>query len=126
MALENYEGPAEIYAQGRLLAECQKFTLTVKANNNKVYTMKRGLAGKSDGPRESEASIENAIPRKGYEVDFQQHCLKGKVLSIVYKSGGQRHTTDMWVDEVQSSNATDNPAAQNVSLSGGPPKSVGG
>jgi hypothetical protein len=125
MALENYEGPAEIYAQGRLLAECQKFSLTVKGNNNKVFTMKRGLAGKSDGPRESEATIENAIPRKGYDVDFMTHCVKGKVLSITYKSGGKRHTLDMWVEDVQSSNATDSPAVLQATLNGGPPKSVG-
>lgn len=123
--MENYEGQAEIYAQGRLLAECQDFSLTVKANNNKVYTMKRGLAGKSDGPRESEATIKTAIPRKGYEVNFMDHCAKGKILSITYKSGGKRHTIDMWVDEVQSSNATDSPATQSITLSGGPPKSVG-
>ncbi len=126
MALENYEGPAEIYVNGRLLAECQDFSYSVKGNNNKVMTMKRGLAGKSDGPRESEATLKNAIPRKGYEVDFQEHCVKGKVLSIVHKSGGQRHTTEMWVEEASNANSTDSPAAQNVTLSGGPPKSVGG
>ena len=126
MALETYEGPAEIYVNGRLLAQATKSSFSVKGNNNPVNTMKLGLAGKSDGARSAEGSVETAIPRKGYEYDFVDKVRTGAYLRVVVKSGGQRHTFDCWVETVDWSNATDSPAAKTISFMGRAPDSVGG
>jgi hypothetical protein len=125
-SLNNYEGPSEIYVQGRLLAEAVKASFSVKANNNPVVTMRKGLAGKSDGARSSEGTIETAIPRAGYEYDFVEKVIGGAYIRVVVKSGGQRHTFDCWVESVDLSNATDTPAAKTITVMGGPPDSVGG
>jgi hypothetical protein len=121
-----YEGPGEIYVQGRLLAECTKCSFSVKANNNPVVTMQKQLAGKSDGARSSEGTIESAVPRKGYEVDFVRYCIEGTELTVVVKSGGRRHQFPMWVESVEWSNATDSTTLLSASLSGGPPRTLGG
>jgi len=126
MALSNYEGPSEIYVNGRLLAQAVKASFSVKGNNNPVNTMKLGLAGKSDGARSSEGTIETAIPRKGYEYDFVEKVASGAYIRVVVKSGGQRHTFDCWVETVDWANATDAPAAKTINVMGGPPDSVGG
>lgn len=123
--LNQYEGPGELYFNGRLLAEASKCEATVKGNNNKVFTMKRGLAGKSDGARESEGTIECAIPRKGYEVDFMTKCVKGTTGELVLKSGGKRHKFAIWIEEVRTANSVDSPAALTVNWTGGPPDSRG-
>lgn len=126
MALTAYEGPAELYVNARLLAEAKSCTVRFRANNNPVNTMQKQFAGKSDGVRTSEISIDNAVPRKGYEVDFVKLCMEGKEMSIVYKSGGRRHQIAAFVNECELTNGTDRDAGYSVTLMGGPPKSLGG
>lgn len=119
--MQDYEGPSEIYVGARLLAECRSLRISVTANNNKVYTMKRGLAGKSDGPRESEATIENAIPRKGYERDFAKLCIEGGYVRIVQRAGKTRRTFNGWIESAEDSFAVDSPASHTATFQGGPP-----
>lgn len=118
---QSYEGPAEIYSNGRLLAEARSFRVTVTGNNNKVHTMKRGLAGKSDGPTESEGVIESAIPRKGYEVDFVKLVVNKKYVRIVQRCGNTRRTYNGWIESTDESFAVDSPALQTATFMGGPP-----
>lgn len=125
-AMNTYEGPGELYFQARLLAEATKCSVRVNGNNNKVATMKKGLAGKSDGATESEITIENAIPRKGYESDFLEKCVKKEYVRLVVISGGQRHTFNGWVESVEWNNAVDSPAAISMTMVAGAPDSVGG
>lgn len=123
--LNTYEGKADIFVNGRVLAEAVSTRVRIIANNNKVMTMKRGLAGKSDGPREAEMTIENAIPRAGFEQDFFDYCKKGAYLRVVLKSGNQRHQFDMWVESAEINNATDRPASLSAELMGTAPESRG-
>jgi len=126
MAFTQYEGPGKLYINGRLLAEAKKCTVRIRGNNNQVMTMHKGLAGKSDGVRTAEASIDNAVPRKGYEVDFVALCISGKEVSLVCLSGGRRHQFPMWVEDCELANGTDQDAGFAVTLQGGAPKSLGG
>lgn len=125
-AFTKYEGPGEIYVNGRLLAECTKCSFTVKGNNNPVVTMLKQLAGKSDGARSSEGTIESAVPRKGYEVDFTRFVLEGTELSIVVRTGGRRYQFPMWVEQAEWGNATDATTVITASVTGGPPRIIGG
>lgn len=120
-AFTRYEGPAEVYINGRLMAEAKSTSIKISANNNPVLTMAKGLAGKSDGPRQSEATIENAVPIKGFEVAFHEHLLTGATVTLTIRTAGQRWNIPMWVEEVDLTNATDKDAGYSATLKGGTP-----
>lgn len=119
--LQTYEGAAEIYVQGRLLAEAVRTTVRISGNNNQVNTMRRGLAGKSTGPKSSEVTIESAIPRIGFERDFSEHLLSDEYIQVTLKSGGRRFDFECWTESCEITNAVDSPATYNITLMGGPP-----
>jgi hypothetical protein len=126
MALEKYEGPGEIYVNGRLQAEARKCTVTVNSNDNPVNTMRKGFAGFSDGPTSSEASVESAIPKAGYETDFVDHVSNKRDVVLVVKSGARRHRFEGRFTNTSWSNATDETAMITGSFVGGGPKTLGG
>lgn len=126
MALEKYEGPGEIYVNGRLQAEARKISVTVNSNDNPVNTMRKGFSGFSDGPTSSEASIESAVPKLGYETDFVDHVKKKRGVVIVVKFGGQRHRFEGRITSASWSQATDETAMITGSFVGGGPESLGG
>lgn len=113
-----YEGPAKVYVNGRLLAEATRVSLDLNANNSQVVTMVEGLAGKSDGPRTVTGTIETAIPRRGYEVDFFDLVRSGETFDLVYVSGGKRHTCEVWAETAGLANGTQQAAAKSVSIVG--------
>lgn len=123
--VNKYEGVGEIYVSGRLLAEASKCTWTVVSNDQKVMTMKRGLAGFSDGPTETSISIESAIPRKGYEYDFVTAVKEKKTVTIVTKSGGKRHQVSGRFSQAEWSNSVDSPSLITAQFQGGAVDSVG-
>lgn len=123
--VNKYEGVGEIYVNARLLAEASKCTVTVVSNDQKVMTMKRGLAGFSDGPTESSISIESAIPRKGYEFDFVNAVNKKLTVRIVVKSGGKRHQFSGRFSQAEWSNSVDSPSMISAQFQGGAPESLG-
>jgi len=121
MSLTRYQGPAEIYVNGRLLAEAQTISVRTISNNTKVRTMKKGLAGFSAGPTEVEIKIESAVPRSGYEVDFKTACENKSVAQIVHAdAGGVRRRYEGWIDDVDQSQSTDSAATMSVSFVGKP------
>ena len=124
MALQRYEGPAEIYVTGRLLAEASSVQTRVNANNNPVRTMRRGLAGKSDGAREATMSISNAIPRAGAEFDFVTLVKSGAFVEVVQRVAGVAWTFEMWIDSCDVRQQTDGEATYDVELFGSAPDIV--
>lgn len=123
--LQKYEGVGEIYVNARLLAEASKLTVTVTSNDQKVMTMKKGLAGFSDGPTESSITVESAIPRKGYEYDFVNAVNKKLAVRIVVKSGGKRHSFNGRFSQAEWSNSVDAPSLITGQFMGGAPESLG-
>lgn len=85
MAVDLYAGKAEIYLNGRLLAEAQSINLTVNSNDIQVGTIQKGFAGFSDGATNCEAQIDSAVPRKGFEMDFQRAVAEKKTIVLVLK-----------------------------------------
>jgi hypothetical protein len=124
--VEKYQGPAEIWLNSRAIYEAQSISWSVKGNNNKVFTMRKELAGKSNGPRESEATIKNAIPVKGLEFNLVQKVLDGAIVSLVFKVGTMRVQVNGWFEETSGEAATDASASITGTFVGGKPQLVGG
>ena len=110
--LTKYEGAAEVQIGGRTLAEATKARVSIRANDNKVNTMRKGFAGFSDGPTEAEVTIDTAVPKEGYEVDFWDAVKRKRELRVVIVKAGRRRTI---VGRAQS---LDEDAAENAAASG--------
>lgn len=124
--MENYEGPAEIYISGRLQAEAVNAKYSIKANANRVVTMRKQLAGKSDGATSSDIAITSAVPRRGMEFDFRTAVIQKKYFTIVVKSAGQRVQFEGWFEDVEWSNAVDAATMTSANFVAGEPKILGG
>lgn len=124
--VSRYQGPAEIWLNSRALFECKSIRWSVTGNNNEVLTMRKGLAGKADGPRKSEATIDSAVPIAGLEANLVSHVITGKPCSLVFKVGKTRVQITGWFEEANGEASTD--AASNISgtFKGGPPQLSGG
>lgn len=107
--MDQYEGVGQIFVNNRLLAEASKCTPRISSNDNEVNTMVKGFAGFSDGPGKVEITIENAVPKKGYEFDFVDAVNNKKTVTLTVISGGRRQTTTgrfltaEWSNDVGSS-----------------------
>lgn len=121
MSLTKYQGPGEIYANGRLLAEAASITVRTMSNSNKVRTMKKGLAGFSAGPTEVEIRIESAVPKAGYEVDFKTACERKLTMEIIHVDAGNvRRRYEGWIDDVEQGQSNDAAATLSANFVGKP------
>jgi len=121
MALRQYEGPGQVQIGGRTLAEAESISWNVAANNNRVYTMRKGLAGKSDGARESDVSVENAVPKAGLEDTFVEQCIEGASVRLVVLLAGKRYTFNGWIEEVSARQSVSERAMISFSVVARPP-----
>lgn len=124
--VDRYQGPAEIWVNGRAQYEAQSISWSAKGNNNKVLTLRKGLAGKADGPRETEITIKSAVPIKGLEFNWIRFVQEGKTCSIVFKIGGTRFQCAGWIDSSDGDSATDSPTSISGVFMGGPMQIIGG
>jgi hypothetical protein len=124
--MDKYEGKGVIQLNGRTLAEATKISVTVKSQDNPVVTMIKGFTGFSDGPGMTEATIENAVPIKGYEFDFVEAVRTKATVKLVTMSGGRRHQTEGRIGESSWSNQTDSTTLISASFTGKMLKSLGG
>lgn len=122
MALNRYEGPGKVFVGANLLAESTRVRVSINGNNRRVFTMKRGLAGRSRGPVESELTVDNAIPLGGLEQDFYEKCVENEDIRIVVNQAGKRLQFDGWIDNVESEQTTDAAASLTFTVVAGPPR----
>ncbi|MCC7542355.1 MAG: hypothetical protein IT379_39420 [Deltaproteobacteria bacterium] len=118
--LDNYEGPGEVYANGRLIAEARNVRVTTTTNDREVTTMTKGLAGFSKGPTRSEASIEQAVPKAGFPVDWEEITIARTPIRLVVVHGGKRRTHVGRFTQYEASNSVDDAASANLSFVGKP------
>lgn len=116
--ITRYEGPAKFFVNSRLMAEARSVSARVTKNNKRVYTMHKGMAGKSAGPEESELTCECAIPRAGYEKDFLRSLQNQEDLRVELHTGGTRRTFLVTVDDFEQTSSADEPASFRVTMSG--------
>lgn len=122
MALDHYEGPADIQINGRTMAEARSIDFSVLGNKRRVYTMKKGLAGRSRGPVECEATIEFAVPKAGHERDWYGLCVDDADITLVFVDGGKRIQVSGWIESVRPSRSTDREAGLSMEFVGGKPR----
>jgi hypothetical protein len=119
--MDKYEGPGTIQMDSSTLAEATSVRVRGASNNSRVRTLRRGLAGRSKGPREFEITVANAIPVAGMEQDFIQKMIDDADVSIVVVTGGKRYQYDGWIDDISTNNDTDSAAGVEYTVIAGKP-----
>ena len=122
MTQGKYEGPGKVFFGANLLAESSRVRVSINGNNRRVYTMKRGLAGRSRGPVESELTVDNAVPLAGLEEDYFEKCIANADVRIVVDQAGKRLQFDGWIDSVESEQSNDAAASLTFTVVAGPPR----
>ena len=121
MPLRSYEGPGQLQIDGQTIAEAETVRVNIRSNNNRVYTMLRQFAGRSKGPTETEISIDNAIPRAGFEIDFTRRIVADADVRVTVLVGGQRLQFDGYIDDVALSQGVQEMARASITIAAGPP-----
>lgn len=124
-SVESYEGPGTIAVNGRVLADATKISVEIDTRDNEVNTMRKGMAGFSDGSTVTKITIDSAVPRKGMEADFLMYVTKRKPVSITTKVAGKRITAGGRFMKYTLNQSTDSPASVSTDFSGGEPQVVG-
>ena len=120
--LGQYEGPGKVFFDSNLLAEATRVRYSINGNNRKQFTMKRGLAGRSRGPVESELTVDNAIPIAGLEADFIEKCIENADVVIIVDVAGKRLQFDGWIDTVEGEQTTDGAASLTFTAAAAKPR----
>lgn len=121
MALDQYEGPAEVQFDNSTLAEAMSISLTINGNNNQVTTMKKGLAGRSRGAVTVEIQVENAVPKGGLEKEFIEKCVQNADVTITHLYAGRQYIYPGYIDSIDAQQGTDAPASISFTVVAQPP-----
>ena len=93
----------------------------ISGNNRPVVTMKKALAGRSKGPVQSELTVENAVPKAGFEADFTDKVVKNADVRVTVLVAGKRLQFDGWIEDVEGEQSVDGPAGVTFTVTAGPP-----
>jgi hypothetical protein len=122
MALDRYEGPAEVQFNQSTLAQATSIQKEIQGNNNPVVTMRLGLAGRSFGAKVTNITVENAIPKGGLEAEFIEQCIEDADVTIAHEFAGKQYAYDGYIDSVSVSQSVDSPASLTFSCVCRPPR----
>jgi len=119
-----YEGVGQIQFDGRTLAEADNVSVRHAPNNNRVYTMRKGLAGYSKGAFETEISVANAVPKGGLERDFIEKCIAGAFVRVTILFAGKRYQYNGWIDSDEHTSGVQQSATFSFTVVAGQPEII--
>lgn len=117
-----YEGPGEIQLGSKTLAEATSVRITIAPNAASVVTMKKGMAGFSDGAVSCTLAVESAVPKAGLEVDFIDLCINLRPVTVSVLFAGKRYSFDGKVTDLSTSNAVGSAASASFTVTTGRPR----
>lgn len=91
MAIEIYE-KAVVFVDGQMLSESTSVTIDTDPKLNVIETMQKGMAGFSPGAEATTISVDSAVPRAGFEVNYIKRVQNVQVVEITVLAHGQKTT----------------------------------
>lgn len=113
-----YSRPFTIAFLGAALAEAESVEANGSSNDKPVRTLRKGLAGFSNGAEEVGLTIRNAIPLTGFERDFEDMCQLHRTVQFTVQKANVIDTYEGRILSTVSSSSVDAPNALNVTFSG--------
>lgn len=106
---EVYSGPGTIYIGATPVLEAMNISISLATGNNTVKTLRKGRAGHSLGPREYTIKVDNAIPKAGLEMPWDEMAEKGDPLELTFQLAGKMRTYTGDIRDVSMETDTDRP-----------------
>lgn len=113
-----YSRPFVIAYLGAALAEAESVEVNGSSNDKPVRTLRKGLAGFSNGAEEVGLTIRNAIPLTGYERDFEDLCQLHVTVQFTVRKANVVDSYEGRIMSTAASSSVDAPNALNVTFSG--------
>ena len=103
-----YSGPGFILYSGVPVLEAGSITYNVETDNKDVNTLLLGRAGFSAGPKKVQASVDNAIPASGMELDWPAIAEAQSEVSLGFVIAGVTRNATGDVRSVRVTTSTEN------------------
>lgn len=117
----------ELYARGTLFVEgipvmqAVSFSVDYETNNNPVRTIALGFAGITPGPGETAVTIESAVPRTGFEINYHKWAKERKAIEVLGYRGGSSISVKGFIKTVGEKIGTDG-CSGTITINGGEPE----
>ena len=116
--MSEYSRPYIIAYNGAALAEAENVEVSYNSNDKAVRTLRKGLAGFSNGAEEVGVTFRNAIPLRGFEKDWSDICMSHRTGQLTVREANVISTYEGRIMQTTSSSSVDSPNSLNCTFSG--------
>lgn len=110
-----------IFADGILLAEAPDFEVSFNTNNQPVVTMAKGFSGVTPGAGQTDVTINEAIPRAGFEIDFYKRAKDRSAVKITGWRGAKKMQLEGFIMSISEKHGVNQNASATITLACGEP-----
>lgn len=110
-----------IFVDGILMAECSEFDTNYNTNNQIVQTQAKGFAGVTPGAGQVEVTINEAIPRAGFEIDFYKRAKDRAAVKITGWRGSKKLQLEGFIMTIGEKHGVNQNASASVTCTCGEP-----
>jgi hypothetical protein len=116
--MSEYSKQGYIILNGIVLTEAGQVRLRINSNDKPVKTLVKGLSGFSDGAEEATVEFQNAIPRAGFEAEFNALCRSHTTVRVGFRIANKQYEMEGRFIDTDTETGVDNVNAVNVSFHG--------
>ena len=120
MATDQY-AVGYVFLDGQLLAEELTCDLSYDPKNNIVVTQQKGFAGITMGAGVFTATVTNAIPRAGLEVDYYKLASDRTPVEFIVHAAGKKRISKGFIGPVNEKFGTDQSSTLDFTFTGEEP-----
>jgi hypothetical protein len=110
-----------IFCDGVLAAEEVSFNVDYSTNDNVVVTQSKGFAGITPGAGSTKVSIETAIPRAGYEIDYFQKAVGRTPVEVIGFRGSKKINLKGFIQSIGEKHGVNTTSMGNIEIVCGEP-----
>jgi hypothetical protein len=111
----------QIFADGQLVADATTVKLDFNTNDNPVFTLAKGFAGITPGAGQTGVSIDQAIPRAGYDYDWFQRAVGRTPVEIVAWRGSKKMNIKGFIQTIGEQLGVNQTSVGSIAIIGGEP-----
>lgn len=120
MAFDTYS-QGQVFIDGILMAECPEFETNYNTNNQPVMTQAKGYSGITPGAGQVTLTIQEAIPRAGFEIDFYKRAKERTPIKVTTWRGSKKLQFEGTIDSIAEKHGVNQNASATIVATCGEP-----
>lgn len=109
-----------MFVDGILLSESTTVSVESDPQLQPIFTQQKGFAGVSPGAEQTKISVDSAVPRAGFEVDYLKRAQGVSVVELTFFAHSQKNTTRGFITSVKQSYGVSQAASVSFEFLGEP------